>query len=81
MTEETTPAPAPTTPPQLLTEEEVLHHLREEIEASSQADVARKYVILPSQLNDILRGRGALSKGVLGKLRWEMVKFYRKLPE
>jgi len=77
VTDDSTPPLRPA--PHLLTEEEVLLHLAEEIRASSQADVSRKYSISPSQLNDILHARGALSKGALAKLRWEVLKFYRKL--
>jgi hypothetical protein len=78
----TSPSPPPSPPPALLlTEEEVLTYLREEIQASSQAEISRKYQISPSQLNDIIHGRGALSKGALAKLRWVMVRRYRKLEE
>jgi hypothetical protein len=67
--------------PKLLTEEEVLAHLREETSRSTQVEVAKKYDISPSQLNDILHGRGGLSKMVLAKLRWRMIKLYQKLED
>jgi hypothetical protein len=53
--------------------------LRAEISLSSQAEVARRYRISPTQLNDILHARGGLSRTVLGKLRWELHKFYKRL--
>jgi hypothetical protein len=65
----------------LATEEEVLTYLRAEVALSSQAAVARRYSLAPSQLNDILHERGGLSKAALGKLRWELVRLYRKLKE
>lgn len=89
MTDPTHPAPkpqpsapasfSPASP--LMTREEVLAALREEVSRSTQAAVAAKYSISPTQLNDILRERGNLSKRALGKLRWELIRLYRKLSD
>lgn len=63
----------------LLTEEQVLTRLREEIEGESLTVVAQRYGIRVQQLSDIMYGRASLSKRVTARLRYRLVKLYEKL--
>lgn len=65
----------------LLTEEQVLARLRDEIEAESLTQVAQRYGIRVQQLSDIMYGRANLSKRVTERLRLRLVKLYEKIHE
>lgn len=66
------------TAPRLLTRQQVLDALKQEVAATSLTETARKYQLAPQQLSDCMRGRASLSKRVLKHIRYELIEFFRK---
>lgn len=86
MTEQNTnpPATSPTAARRLLTREQVLSALRQEVQSGGQGGLtatAHRYGLSAQQLNDILVGRSNLSKRVVAKLRLRLHQFYEKLED
>lgn len=65
----------------LLTESQVLTQLREEITSESLTIVADRYGIKVQQLSDIMYGRANLSKRVVERLSYKLVKLYERVHE
>lgn len=70
--------PVPGERSRLLTEPQVIEALTAEIAASSLTEVARKYSLQASQVNDIVKGRAGLSRRVVERLRLKLHRLYEK---
>src|SRR5271168_3706037 len=70
--------PAPPPPcSQLLTKQQMVARIKDEIVENSLTATANKYDLKPSQMSDVIYGRANLSKKMLAKLGAKMFEFYQ----